>query len=363
MEGVKFRIAHVSDLHMAERPAERGVGQWSSLWRKILATLPNIVNSDYRPWMDSYGLHYLRALTRSLQGNSYYNDKPYDGYIFSGDLATTGTRRDIAAAAAYLQARDLYNTSAPPLILPPTLTALVPGNHDRYHGGRMWPTSSEFELGPHFGGDWSIGGKGPTSERVFFNSREFVKGAARLGIVCGDFSYTEENCPRTFFQYWGGGMTVTKTITEMVKLTKDFQDAGTPVIWVTHHAPISRGTGFFLGLQGASELGDAAKNAGVKILLCGHTHTPSGYVFAKTTKKSGEPVRVICAGSATAAGTGERSYYEIVFAVKNGNQPEVRINSLNKIVVKNLGLREQRSQYARKWEFVPLPKANMLGVR
>lgn len=356
MSNAKFRIAHVSDLHLAERPGEEGVNQQLEKWRVAFAFALGLFNGKYRPSTTSYDLRYLEALTRALQGSSYYNSIPYDGYIFSGDLATTGLVEDMAVAAAYLHGRPMHQISSKKrLRLPSAKTVLAPGNHDRYCGVRLLPASAEFERGTHFGEDWSIGKPSHSPVRSTVSHNVLMKDGAQLGVVCGDFSYTPENCPRFAVQYLGGGCVEDSVVNEMMLRTSVLQDQGIPCIWVAHHAPISKGTGLFLRLKNAHKLGDAALDAGVRYILCGHTHNATGFHSAATRRRTTERVRVLCAGSATSFGIGERSYFELVFSVASGTgTASVQLAGFKTMKAGELGRRENRDEYSRRLEFRPM---------
>jgi 3',5'-cyclic AMP phosphodiesterase CpdA len=356
MPTVKFRIAHISDLHLAERPGEAGLSERSESWRVACAFFPGLIKGNYRPWMTSYHPIYLAALTRALRGDSYFNSKPYDGYIFSGDLATTGLAEDMAVAAAYLHGRPMHHIAVKQrLKLPNAKTVLVPGNHDRYCGNKLWPTSAEFERGTHFGAEWSIDNPTHSPVRSTVSHSIILKDGAQLGVVCGDFSYTSENSPRFSIGYLGGGCVEDHIVDEMTKRTAFLRDAGVPSIWVVHHAPISKGTKLLLKLKNAHKLGDAALDAGVRYILCGHTHRASGFHSAKTRRSTTDRVRVLCAGSATSFDMGDHSYFELVFSVASGTaSASVMLAGFRSMVATNLGLRESSGQYSRKVEFRPM---------
>lgn len=355
MPTVRFRIAHVSDLHLAEFSGDRGIHQMSRVEQLIFGYIPAYFRRNYRPWMRSYCLRHLRALTRTLHGESYYNTKAYDGYIFSGDLATTGLVDDMAAAAAYLHGRPMQQVSNLDnfLKLPSAQTVLIPGNHDRYGGNLLRPVSTEFERDARFGEDWRINPTRGSTERSVVNFKVFEKDGAELGVVCGDFSYTSENSPRLFPWYLGGGRVEESTLGEMKKATRNLREQGIPSIWVTHHAPLPVGLNYFLRLENARKLGDAALEAGVRIILCGHTHSATKIRYAMVTQRKTDRVRVICAGSATSFQDGARSYYDLEFSVASGvSEPSVLLADSKLMTCKKLGLRESE-QLGRDIEFKP----------
>lgn len=359
MPHAQFRIAHVSDLHLAESPGENGIHQQTLLWRLVCAYIPALIFSNYRPWAVSYCPDRLRALTRSLLGKSYFNELPYDGYIFSGDLATTGMTPDMAVAAAYLNGRPMHQVSAKHLLLalPSARTVLVPGNHDRYYGAKLKPESVEFERGSHFGGSWRIKETKDASVRSFVNHSILHKNGAKLGVVCGDFSYTPENAPAFFGSYIGGGCVEDSTVNEMIRRTLLLQSGGVPCIWVAHHAPIPTGFNPFLRLKDARKLGDGALETGIRTILCGHTHVASKIEYAIKSRKGTDRTRVICAGSATEYGKGHRSYFELLFNVASEvEEPKVRLAEHRTFDAKNLQMREERKLFARGWEFKPRDK-------
>lgn len=355
MATAKFRIAHVSDLHLAERPGETGVGRRKlEKWRARFAFLLGTFKSNYRPSMTSYHLPYLEALTRSLRGETFYNSEAYDAYIFSGDLATTGLAEDMAVAAAYLHGRPMHQIALRKhLKLPHARTVLAPGNHDRYCSAKLWPVSTEFERGTHFGAEWCIGQPTHSLARSTVNHTVLVKEGAQLGVVSGDFSYTAENSPRSALRYLGGGCVEQGTVDEMKRRTALLRENGIPTIWVAHHAPV-KSPGMFLKLENAHLLGDAALDSGVRYILCGHTHKESGFYPAATSRKTTDRVRVICAGSATSFDTDNRSYFELLFSAASGSSSAAvhlaGFRSMNAIRTAN---RTKHAEYSHRFEFAP----------
>lgn len=356
MSTTRMRIAHVSDLHLAERPGETGVGRRQlEKWRARFAFMLGSVSGDYRASMTSYHLPYLEALTRSLRGETFYNSEPYDAYIFTGDLATTGRVDDMAVAAAYLHGRPMHQiASRRRLRLPHSRTVLAPGNHDRYSSAKLWPVSAEFERGTHFGAEWCIGQPTHSPERSTVNHTVLIKDGAQLGVVSGDFSYTANNSPRSASKYLGGGCVEDAIVHEMMERTARLRASGIPSIWVTHHAPINN-PGMFLKLENAHKLGDAALDSEVKYILCGHTHKHSGFHAAATSRRTFEQVRVICAGSATSFDADPRSYFELLFSVASGTSTaSVQLVGFRSMMAKKTKNRLKNNEYSHKMEFAPI---------
>lgn len=352
----RFRIAHVSDLHLAEKQGDLGLNDLSNPLQQAMALTGCLLKKNYRPWMTSYQVDYLRALAANLTGSCFYNKAPYDGFVFSGDIATTGLQEDMAVAAAFIRGQPIHRTASTLLSIPPEKVVVAPGNHDRYFGRTLKPTSAEFERPKHFGENWTTQPQSNEHKRSHVNARVLTKNGTRLGIVCADFSYTDQNCPWLIPRYLGGGKVEPHVLSDLVNATKKLQDEGTPCIWVTHHAPISRKTGLFLRLKNAQLLGDAANDLGVRYILCGHTHYAVCTHYAKTSQRSTNRVRVICAGTATSAGKGDRVFYDISFNVNPAaGALAVELVGIKQMRATKATVDQRISRFAPRVSFRPYP--------
>lgn len=334
MSEVSFRIAHLSDLHLAEVPEEVGFHDRSGVRHKAGLLLAALTRANLSRTMSSYGKTYLRALSRALAGRSPYT-QPYDGFVVTGDLATTGATGDIAAAYRYFSGRLIPGSadpSNPPFKFPEDRLAVFPGNHDRYLGRNCAPRSAEFESGTHFGGTWDVPAKKHSAARSTVNTSVIWKqpGLPGLGIVGADFSLPSESFVGPPFLHLGRGRVRRAIVDKMLAETKQLRAQGCGVVWATHFPPVSGPRS--LALAGYQAVVDAAASAKVGIILSGHTHEPdSCSVPAKDGSFSG--IRVLTAGTPCTAGEGERSYYELNLTVHQSvSGPGVRLDSYQKMI-------------------------------
>lgn len=328
-ESQTFRLAHASDLHLAQRPGHRGVSDLSSKWRKLALVLQAAAGRDARDIMSTYSTKQLRALLRSLRGLSRFSRGEYDGIIITGDLATTGLAADMRSARNVLDGSgigglDLRMVGA----LPPERTVLLPGNHDRYAGRWLSPHSAQFEMGAHFGSNWCTHSPIHSDSRSQLNSVVLPeKNGVHLAVVTADLALI--STPLNLLNAWGCGLAHASVLSEMVAQTQAHTSAGIAVIWAMHFPPVP-GVPWHLALTKDSAVGDAARSAGVEVILAGHTHIANANAQASSSKGF-TGVRVVCAGTPCAAGDGERSYFELQVLVSNGVRPYARVQTVTKM--------------------------------
>lgn len=335
MSEVSFRIAHLSDLHLAAQAGHVGLLDEASARNKVGMLLAAAIRQDIAHTITSYDRRYLRALSRALAARTKYATIPYDGFIVTGDLATTGAKPDIEQAAKYLGGVAIpgsCDVDNPPFKFPVDRLAVFPGNHDRYAGRYCVPSSVEFEHGAHFGSTWDVPAKKHGDARAEVNSTVFRKAGAKLAVVGADFSYPAQAFPKILYplKYLGCGRVADHIIDAMVTETKRLQSEECAVLWATHFPPVkSKRT---LQLHGFERVVEAAVSCKVNLVLSGHTHqaNPSQY---PTFGRQLPGVRVISAGSATSAGEkGDRSYYELRLSVHSGVTPGVRLDEVTEMI-------------------------------
>lgn len=328
MAEVSYRVAHISDLHLAGEAEYRGYHDRPSLLAKAGLLMGAITRADLTTTMSTYGRQRLRALTRAMAGKSPYT-KPYDGFVITGDLATTGHARDIAAAVKYLSGQGIPGAADPSVgffPFPADRLAIVPGNHDRYMGRLCSPRSAEFEAGYHFGETWELPAKRHSDKRSTVNTAVIRRGQSDLGlgVVGADFSLPVNGFPNPFV-HLGRGAVTDSILEDMVRNTRRLQREGCGVIWATHFPPLKKS--WKLGLRGYKRVIGAALQCKVNLILSGHTHDPE-IMLAAAEKPGFAGIRVITAGTPCGTGEGERSYYELNLTVHDSiSGPGVRLSS------------------------------------
>lgn len=337
MAKVEFRIAHLSDLHLAKQPDLIGFID-SQGPRGILTAASNVLRlRDKAAAVGTYSLDALWRLSKTLRRRDVAS--PYDAFVISGDLATTGAMADLDAAvnflggrltysSRYVIARDLpvgFNFASRPLIV-------VPGNHDRYRPVACSPGSMNFEkkFGTHWGSRISSQTNPPHARvRVY----ELSKKDSKVVFIAADLSYGASDSFNPIW-YLGKGKAHYETLQRLKSATSVWSDKAA-VLWVVHF-PVSRTSRtdasvkklvpWQLRLEYEHALVDAAVDLKVPLILSGHVHetdcdgalpwNPSNATEAETT-------RVVCASSASAAGCSSHSFVELVLQVEENRLAEV----------------------------------------
>jgi Icc-related predicted phosphoesterase len=116
-----------------------------------------------------------------------------------------------------------------------------------------------------------------------------------LATVLADFSFTSKVEAKGRRHLFGGGSVNDATLqalrdsTHALRSADELKKKRLEVVWVIHFAPFSCGKS--LELVGHERVIDSAEKAGVKFVLCGHTHSSH---YHETNG-----VHIICAGAAT----------------------------------------------------------------
>ena len=238
-------------------------------------------------------------MLRAFAAFAWANRRAIDSLVITGDLSTTGSRRDLVAAP------DLFTTWANgPSVLTaggqPTLHRwysngrldVLPGNHDRYRTApRLYrPGGTKF--------DTVFGTPQPplwTAKQGHCMGVLAQKGKTRLHILGADFTLQKKNPGKRF--YWlpgwlGQGRVRPGLLAALVKETKSWhglhegQGCNVANVWLIHFDPFS--TDATLQLLDSNLLVQAAKDACVSAILCGHAHE------SKTKPLSGSTIVFAC---------------------------------------------------------------------
>jgi 3',5'-cyclic AMP phosphodiesterase CpdA len=295
----------------------------------------------------------------ALTGRTRFTRAGYDGYLVTGDIATTGTASDMLAAANVLRrvqghpGTETLDDSAAPL--PGEKVVLLPGNHDRYLGRGLMPRSAHFEHGQNFGANWTLDDPTHAEKRSEVNHKVLTASdGTQLAVVTGDFSFLHPS-PR-YLKMLGGGRARQSTLDHMCDLTNSHTSRSVAVVWAVHFPPVKRGVKRHLRLERHEEVIRAASKVGVETIFCGHTHEAKPIMPAFYGDKI-TGIKVVCAGSAceyVRPGRKDRSYFEVQLAVLRGRARLIArpVEMIYSVWQERL---QQDGQYGNGAEFCPAP--------
>lgn len=298
---VEFRLVHASDLHFGSSsdlvPGPFEHRSATTLVRDVLSSL-GLAEDDssdeavawFRP--ATHSVRATRHFARFLSTTIVDQVNP-DAVIVSGDLTSRGASDELMLAKRYLTeppTSGWKNDSGAPVIgqLRDRLI-VIPGNHDRY-GERFSPGSRTFD--GVFANLWQ-----PSSGCQCVATRVFngPKGAALLvGSIDLCLRAHGDGSPPVL-GFIGTGRVYDDSLEALFRATRDFRagNAHCAIVWVAHFPPGFEGISASLQLHEERKLLATGRDAGVSLVLCGHTHSSRHYVV--------DGVRVNCAGSATQA--------------------------------------------------------------
>lgn len=266
-----FRVLHASDLHVGRAPFTSLAAQMGWLTR--------VANG----WpLVSHNPAALRAFVRF----AFNNRRAFDTLLISGDLATTGSPRDLRSAYRLCSDRAATPGVCMTASGEPTLTYwaksgkldILPGNHDRYRSrARLCrPGGSVFDdvFCPTKGPQLWCAGQGVAPGTAI------RKGSTVVHIIKADFSLRRGDHGRPSYRlvpgWLGQGRVNQVVLDELVSVTDNVRDQITrrgwvPItLWAIHFDPTSSDP--TLALLDSKLFGDAADTADVSAVLCGHTH-------------------------------------------------------------------------------------------
>lgn len=349
-----FKIAHISDLHLAEEPSVPGFNEASGLLGTLAVWFRVAAGMSGAPTMTSHDPRCFRALMDALTGKNKYTDGGYDGYLVTGDIATTGTPNDMRAAAGILRREDGYaggeTLDAP--MLPSEKVVLLPGNHDRYFGRTLSPTSAEFEREENFGANWSLGNPASGGKRRDVNHQVLTAAnGTQLAVISGDFSFTRPSL--YLWRYLGRGSASDETLEQMITFTDDYARKSIGVVWAVHFPPVKRGVRSFLRLERHEAVLRAAASCGVRTIFSGHTHIAGPYMEG-TLDDRFSAIQIICASTACeyvkSTSSTQRSYFHIELEVRGKS---VRLKSPVREMIYSRWLNRSKDPLSRAAIFCP----------
>ncbi len=300
---MKFRLAHVTDLHLsARRDCLNVVADASSSRERIRLAYRHFFGQRDEKEAFFYPSGYnpdaaLKAVHTILSNK-------VDAAVLTGDLATTGEAEDIRIIVDFLCGHPLewWSVSQAPSLLNETIVIPMPGNHDRFVDIALTPASPHFEhqLGRYWdlGQDLSYSYWLPHEESGRVRVATLRSADQSLSIVMADFSlWSANDAEHGLFAYCGQGKVYERVLRELVYATQKVYEEESEqwcagVIWAVHFPPECPNLDSNLRLLSGSALVQAAVDANISTILAGHAHRTGQYNALAGDKA----VRVICSG-------------------------------------------------------------------
>jgi hypothetical protein len=332
-----IRILHASDLHLAHKPKLRSWpdkftdGIIRSLRRRDHAPDPNRGffgrSADFlgraRAFLtakaSSYDPAVLEHLAEFMYWEHYYGR--LDGVILTGDIATTGRRKDIARVdRVFNDPADakLFYTSrftcegTLSFITPPVFMKFFAGNHDRFvltpAVGRTTIRGVPAIVPKVF----DVGGtrfdtvrfkrdpmpKNPPVEKFSKARRSANNRILRVWIFTADFTLRDFGDHEGLWGWLAQGKVYTdvldKLITETQKVIAEKKEIESQcILWACHFPPQFPNERTDSKLIGGDLLVKAANDLGVTAILTGHTHEQTSY------SRPGMKTEILCCGTTT----------------------------------------------------------------
>ena len=307
-----FRLTHLSDLHLAVQHSRAN----AFVSHKYLEVLLDF-NHRYLP--STFAPRKAILLAAELARLSAESS----AILITGDIATTDA--DLAFAKEWIFGAGSFSyvpqyqfqplgADTIPRIACVSPTVLMPGNHDRFQGGRNLPGSVEFEK--VFGNNWDLGNGNSKGlpVRKYVKCTKLTLGQTALTVVCADLSLksdADQDCP---LGYLGQGRAYADRLSDLVDVTEQCQDrtGGMCVVWAIHFPPrfYDSRVGPRMRLISEDLVLQAADKAGIRIIFCGHTH------LSRVYKAEHSKVYVVNAGTPCAFGKDEiHSFHDVSLEV------------------------------------------------
>lgn len=308
---ISFRLAHLSDLHFGRRINWFSPLDHDTLTKSTAGAFAFLTAKETRGRAADIFYPSTFSPDAAVSLLSALDDQKHDidGIVITGDLATTGDDRDLKIACEYFSGSipESWGLGKPNLL---SLVAslrysllTLPGNHDRYDGPALTPTSRNYEN--FFGAAWDFNkDRAYASDPTDKSSRRVQISMLRqeeklLGILLADLSLKGINSGSGLLSHLGQGDVIQHVIDELSASTKGLQadalaegfDMG--IIWAVHFPPNFPDVNNSLALLNSGLLVDAATATGVSLILAGHTHKTLRY---KATSSTGTAVEIICTG-------------------------------------------------------------------
>jgi 3',5'-cyclic AMP phosphodiesterase CpdA len=232
MSGAPFRLAHLTDPHLAPLPA---FPKRALLSRRILG---------YLSWLRYRQRRHLRQLLDLVTSDLAL--QAVDHIVVTGDLVNLALPGEFAEGAVWLgglgDARDV---------------TYVPGNHDAYVPIRWHGSWSH--IGPFMRDD-----DGPADAGMPARF-PFVRRRGRMALV--GVSTASPNVPTMAMGLVGGAQ-----LRRLREILEGLRAPGCCRVLLLHHPPVPGMTSWRRHLKDAGALRAVLREVGAELLLCGHEH-------------------------------------------------------------------------------------------
>lgn len=341
---IKFRIAHISDLHFSANAghinllAESGGHvDDNGMMRKAIknAMLKDLKGaaSDFF-WGDGDELRKIKSrFSPYVEMSSYEPDAAIsflrairgipdiDAVISTGDLATSGDCVDLRVAHDYFNGKfngrfDLPLSDNLESLVDGKKLFLMPGNHDRYDANNFYsPNCGNFEK--IFGQNWDmelgqLSPAGDSSGRIRLGV--LSKDNHHVVVIMADFSLKSQDKFKInssilemrddFIKVLGKGRACEIISKDLISITKSMKSLydGCCVVWALHFPPVSEDRCDSLELIGGRDLIVESMNqdAHPNVIISGHTHKIAKYDLYQD--KSFKKIKYYNSGSLCGAG-------------------------------------------------------------
>ncbi len=248
-----FRIAHISDVHLAPLPKP----SWRELASKRITGYVN------------YRLNRARSLQPEILERLVAEIKVRkpDHIIVTGDLVNIALDAEIENAGGWLEALG-----------PPSDVTVIPGNHDAYVPGALARALGRWR--PYVCGDEAGEGGFP-----------FLRQRGEVALIgCCSAAATAP--------FMATGPFDRAQAKRLEALLRQTGEQGLFRAVLIHHPPFAGVTKWHKRLTGAARFRDIIRNAGAELVLHGHTHVASLAEIAGPDQQSVPVVGVAAAGQA-----------------------------------------------------------------
>jgi 3',5'-cyclic AMP phosphodiesterase CpdA len=287
-----YSILHVSDLHFGIQPNVTHV--YDSRHERDGARRGLLHQSSHDPDLVEFVASTAYKLRRK---------NALDLVVITGDLATSGSDDDLSAAYTFVDRETnlgwINAEGDPSLDGQHQKLLLLPGNHDRYHGGiASMPGGRRFDA--IFERYWTAG------QGVEWLATLGNEGTSdRLAIVGMDCTLTTIADAEPAHSYFGQGRVkqelLSKLKNQLLEIRKSIGD--TAVLLLLHYSPEHPRTPAHSKLIGDTALVGVAADLAVTDILCGHLHDAEVY------DGSLGGVRMHSAGSASHCAVPENAFH------------------------------------------------------
>ena len=229
-----FRLAHLSDVHLAPLP--------SVTWRQLASKRITGYLNWKRGRGKSMGRATLDALTRDLL------DRSPDHVVVSGDLTNLALPAEIENAARWLATLG-----------PPESVSTVPGNHDAYVPGAVEAATTA----------WAAN---MTGERRGSAHYPYMRRAGPVALIgCS----TAEATP----PFVAAGPFRAAQAERLERMLADAGRDGAFRVVVIHHPPVRGAAPPLKRMLGIGRFQDVIERKGAELVLHGHTHLPTQHAI------------------------------------------------------------------------------------